>query len=995
MIKNIQMVAAALVVLASGYALADVPPDFPFPMPLPMVQDPSGSPVSPNLDPRACEQFLVEPNADSACGAVGGGGRIAFKRVVDGTIVDSSSCSFAFVNDSRRLMEKAEFPYILTSSHCVKSTWDFGSTEVLFDTEDGGSESVRSSVEVLEVDDESDLALLKFKTEKHFPTELICLNPLAPVPANDGAKITGYGMPPEGHESFNGEVLGRVRWSYRDSVVQGEGYQVRLSKGRAIPGWSGGGVYDQRGRYIGAHAASDERCDIRYIGALHSSGEVLRHLEAAGYENPTYLVDRGRVPRVSALMLDFDPRRWVYDGSALDDLLRKGVRRIGGRWSLGRYYTRGDQVSRNIDGYVNELGSSVVVFTATKDHSSSDTNGPPNPAYWVSELDLGRITYPFGQGAERYHRLEVPRSGGVYVGVNRGLLLSDIAERMNMELLDSDRVFIAKASSGGSPYGAAQLTEFLSRGTYYVKLIRGGGMGLGDDDDEYEIAATIGGTDETARHPMFLPPSDARMGFVRIINNEDEHAFVEIARKNEGREAITAVLTHNEGRHFNALDLQDGNPEKQIPYRDAWGVLATDDPWSLESRTAWDVDVHTYTRTADGMVSPIGAQVPLVKGGSDGMDDLRDVFFFNPASNYNQRSTLRISNLIHPANVTVRIEGTDDVGNVSNVEVSLYDNDWSTVTLTAADLEEGTGPGVSGALGDGIGKWRLRITADPEPTADAYKERAVASVMNLLESPTGHLINLSDRPSQPSAAEAGKVVKDIPLFLAVSEDRMGFLRLANGSVEAAQVKLTAIKEDGSEAGSLWVPLAPNEARHFNARDLQEGNAAKGIAEDDSFGELEDGENWRLRLESESRFEAQSYSRTSDGLVADTTQVVAHHLDGDQEVHRIAFFNPGSNNRQRSLLQVTNLMHPDAVTLHVEGMDDAGSVSSLDIRLEERETITLSAADLEQGMGRGVTGALHDGQGKWRLKLTTDSEEPAVRVMNLLESPTGHLINLSD
>ena len=108
-----------------------------------------------------------------------------------------------------------------------------------------------------------------------------------------------------------------------------------------------------------------------------------------------------------------------------------------------------------------------------------------------------------------------------------------------------------------------------------------------------------------------------------------------------------------------------------------------------------------------------------------------------------------------------------------------------------------------------------------------------------------------------------------------------------------------------------------------------------------------------------------------------------------------FFNPASNYNQRSTLWITNLIHPRNVTVRIEGMDDAGSVSSLDIRLEERETITLSAADLEQGMGRGVTGALHDGQGKWRLKLTTDSESPAIKVMNLLESPTGHLINLSD
>ena len=52
-------------------------------------------------------------------------------------------------------------------------------------------------------------------------------------------------------------------------------------------------------------------------------------------------------------------------------------------------------------------------------------------------------------------------------------------------------------------------------------------------------------------------------------------------------------------------------------------------------------------------------------------------------------------------------------------------------TVTAAELESG-GDGLDGALGDGAGKWRLRVESE-HPIV----------VMSLLSSPTSYLSNLS------------------------------------------------------------------------------------------------------------------------------------------------------------------------------------------------------------------------------------------------------------
>lgn len=59
------------------------------------------------------------------------------------------------------------------------------------------------------------------------------------------------------------------------------------------------------------------------------------------------------------------------------------------------------------------------------------------------------------------------------------------------------------------------------------------------------------------------------------------------------------------------------------------------------------------------------------------------------------------------------------------------------MSISAVDLEQGNGDmGLVGSLGDGAGKWRLRITSDVD-----------LQVQSLLETPSGFLTNLS-RPTE-------------------------------------------------------------------------------------------------------------------------------------------------------------------------------------------------------------------------------------------------------
>ena len=116
------------------------------------------------------------------------------------------------------------------------------------------------------------------------------------------------------------------------------------------------------------------------------------------------------------------------------------------------------------------------------------------------------------------------------------------------------------------------------------------------------------------------------------------------------------------------------------------------------------------------------------------------VVFFNPAENVNQVSVLW---LVNPggADAHVTITGVDDNADSPGTRVRTTVPAGSSRRLSSVDLESGDSEAIErGALGDGLGKWRLRVVADQPLT-----------VMSLLENPTGHLTVTSPRPRSAMA----------------------------------------------------------------------------------------------------------------------------------------------------------------------------------------------------------------------------------------------------
>ena len=264
-------------------------------------------------------------------------------------------------------------------------------------------------------------------------------------------------------------------------------------------------------------------------------------------------------------------------------------------------------------------------------------------------------------------------------------------------------------------------------GTYYVKVTGYDHTEVGAYRLHVEFVSAAGSREVLV--PLFLSASawetDGRQGFVRVFNRSGSSGEVRVtAIDDSGTRAgpVTLSIRSSETRAFNSQDLEEGNAGKGL----SGGVGPGMGDWRLEFESDLDIEVAAYIRTRDGFLTAMHDLVVF-----DDHWGAYHVPLFNPASNTNQRSRLRLINADADDSVNVTIDGYDDNWDrgASRVELRLLPG--SVHTLNAGELENG-GPDLTGRLGDGDGKWRLFIEADGK-----------IHVVNLLDSVSGDLTNLS------------------------------------------------------------------------------------------------------------------------------------------------------------------------------------------------------------------------------------------------------------
>lgn len=265
----------------------------------------------------------------------------------------------------------------------------------------------------------------------------------------------------------------------------------------------------------------------------------------------------------------------------------------------------------------------------------------------------------------------------------------------------------------------------VARGIYYVKVTGYDETAIG----HFRLHVEFTPAESKILVPFFLAASayedDGRQGFVRIVNHSERSGEVRIIATDDAGispDAVTLTLDPSEAQALNSQDLEEGNADKGLS---AGTGVGTGD-WRLEFDSDLPIEVAAYVRTTDGFLTAVHDPVPI-----DVLTGFHYVSVFNPAGNMAQLSRLRLINPDPENAVDVSITARDDAGAAGESAVELQLEAGSARMLSASDLEDGSDD-LTGAFGDGEGKWRLFVASDDE-----------IHVVNLLDSETGDLSNLS------------------------------------------------------------------------------------------------------------------------------------------------------------------------------------------------------------------------------------------------------------
>lgn len=523
---------------------------------------------------------------------------------------------------------------------------------------------------------------------------------------------------------------------------------------------------------------------------------------------------------------------------------------------------------------------------------------------------------------------------------------------------------------------------FVSLGGAWVSDFSNDEFAMDEGQTVFIGTAIVDGTSRDMLLAVDAPPFDKRLSFGNPGSNQTQQSFIRVVNKsdasglvtfsaidNNGDPApggdVTFTLGPEESKNFNSLDYENGNAGKGLSgaFGDGSGK------WQFLVASFLDIETSSNIRTPDGFVTNLTDIVPSPA------PNVYEIYFANPGSNQSQQSFLRFVNK-SDATDTVVVSGIDDNGDPAPggvLSFTLGPNQAK--NFNGLDYELGnTGKGLTGALGDGAGKWHLTVTSSLD-----------LEVMSLIRSSDGFVTNLSG-PTPRDDANTHRIYFANP---GENLDQQSFIRVVNTSDAVGTVTLSGIDDTGSLApgGDVQFTLGPFESKNMNAMDLEDGNVSKGL-----MGALGDGSGrWQWTITSSLAIKVMNLVRTSDGFVTNLSRVMPRSTWFTEEAY---FFNPGSNSSQRSFLRLVNRSSQTA-TIVITGIDDEGNDApggAVSLILGPNAATEVSAADLENGnAGANLLGALGNGTGKWRLTVASDAD---VMAMSLLETPGGFLTNQS-
>ena len=453
---------------------------------------------------------------------------------------------------------------------------------------------------------------------------------------------------------------------------------------------------------------------------------------------------------------------------------------------------------------------------------------------------------------------------------------------------------------------------------------------------------------ETTHTVAFLPSASdvTHKGLVRVINHSADASEIQIvAFDDAGRETnpITLTVDGRHSVHFTSDDLENSEEGDVL----SEGVGSGEGDWRLELTSESDIEVLAYVRTADGFLTAMHDAIP-------GVENVYEVAIFNPASNSDQVSSLRLINF-GELDASVTVSGIDSAGTSAADTVDLTISAGTTRTVTATELERD-------GLGAGEGNWRLSVESD-QPLI----------VLNLLETSSGYLSNLSSTVD----------THWVPLFpTASSHGFRGLVRVLNRAEESGEVSILAFDSTGEAHDPVALTIGAGKTVYFDSDDLEQGNSDKGLPSGTGSG-IGD---WHLLFESELDIEVLAYLETDDGFftaIHDTASGTAYRS-------RVPTFNLASESDQVSTLRLVNVGEFTA-DVRIQGIDGTGEWSSVvKVSIPAKASRALNSDQLASG-DEEIAGMLGEGTGTWQLIVRSD--QPLL-VLNLLKGEAGQITGLS-
>lgn len=469
------------------------------------------------------------------------------------------------------------------------------------------------------------------------------------------------------------------------------------------------------------------------------------------------------------------------------------------------------------------------------------------------------------------------------------------------------------------------------------------------------------------RRAYFVNPGrfTQQASLLRFINTASQANEIAIeARDDEGTLApgLTLALGAGESTLLTAQNLEQGAPAKGLSGKLGTGIGR----WQLTATSQSGFELVSLL-LAENLLSNTSELAP---------DPGSRLWFARPVDRAPMTTLVRIVNP-NPAPGTFTLIGIDDGGQAApggSAKIALVGRGGG--LLTSADLEKGNAEkGILGGFGNGAGNWRVVISTGLPRTATA---------LSLLRSDTGLVSNLSSVAPQ---------LPDGRYFVAYARGATGsgaqsMLRITNQTGQSGNVVVSGIDDQGGAApgGTVRIPIGARKSTLVSVDDLESGNSEKGYK-----GALGDGQgDWQLTLNAGSTSIAVMHLvRTPDGFLTSVNTLAARV----QQQTQVWMFNSPAYS-QVSLLRLVNRSNA-AGTVEISATDDAGSPAPggvVSVTMVARGSRLLSATDLEQGNpARGISGALGDGSGRWRLSLSSSLD---IRAMSLIRSPAGHITNIS-